>query len=334
MKKLASLTALAALALSLAGCAGSQHGAEESYVLVAANLKIPYWEAASAGLKQAATQLGVKSDVVGPAGYDPKAQREELRRLLTRNLKPSGILISPTDPVLLKDDIDAAIAQGIPVITIDSDAPTSKRLLYVGTDNYRAGEMAAQVAVKQLQGKGNVVVFTIPGQANLAERLRGYNDVFASRPQIKIVEVVDMKGDPALAFDRTGAILDSGKPAVDAFVCLEALSCAEVAEVLSRKQVTGKVVIAMDTHEMTLEGIKKGTISATVAQKPFTMAFTAVKMLDDIYHHKPASLDRLWELDPFSSLPAFVDTGATLIDKSNVEAFIRAHQSATAPAKK
>jgi ribose transport system substrate-binding protein len=135
MKKLASLTALAAFALSLAGCAGSQHAADESYILVASNLKIPYWAAAAAGLKQAATQLGVKSDVVGPAGYDPKAQREELRRIMARNLKPAGILISPADPVLLKDDIDAAIAQGIPVITIDSDAPTSKRLLYVGTDN-------------------------------------------------------------------------------------------------------------------------------------------------------------------------------------------------------
>jgi ribose transport system substrate-binding protein len=193
--------------------------------------------------------------------------------------------------------------------------------------------MAAQVATKLLKGKGNVVVFTIPGQANMVERLRGYSDVFATN-QIKIVETVDMKGDPAVAFDRTTAILDSGKPAVDAFVCLEALACAEVAEVINRKQVTGKLVIAMDTDELTLEGIRKGTISATVAQKPFTMAFTAVKMLDDIHHHKPASLDRRWALDPFSPIPAFVDTGATLIDKSNVEEFIREHQAATAPAKK
>ena len=38
--------------------------------------------------------------------------------------------------------------------------------------------MGAQLAVKQLQGKGNVVVFTMPEQANLKDRLRGYNEAF------------------------------------------------------------------------------------------------------------------------------------------------------------
>jgi ribose transport system substrate-binding protein len=57
------------------------------------------------------------------------------------------------------------------VITIDSDAANSKRLMFVGTDNYKAGMMGAEVAAKQLGGKGNVVVYTIPEQTNLNQRL-------------------------------------------------------------------------------------------------------------------------------------------------------------------
>jgi len=322
-----SFLLLGALVLPLLNCGGGPHSVEEKYFLLGINIKVPYWQVAGAGFRQAATQLQVKWSFVGPDTYDPKAQHEEFQRILKQ--QPTGILISPADPELMKADIDAAIAQGIPVITIDSDAPSSHRLLFIGTDNYAAGVMGARVAAKQLQGKGSVVVFTMPGQLNLSERLRGYRDVFASHPQIRIAEVVDVKGDPRIAFDKTMALTEKGQSKVDGFICLEATACEEVAEVLDRNKVTGKVVVAMDTHQGTLEGIQKGIVAATIAQKPFTMAFVGLKMLDDLYHHKPASLDGRWAQDPFSTIPSFVDTGATLIDKSNVSSFIQASTTAT-----
>ena len=87
------------------------------------------------------------------------------------------------DPTLMKDDIDQAVAAGIPVITVDSDAPASKRLFFIGTDNYHAGQIGGQRLAKELNGKGNVVVFTIPEQANLKERLRGYRDALEATPE-------------------------------------------------------------------------------------------------------------------------------------------------------
>ena len=86
----------------------------------------------------------------------------------------------------------------------------------------------------------------------------------------------------------------------------------------------------MDTDDRTLQWIQKGVITATVAQKPFTMAFYGVKMLDSLYHNKLGSLDKNWKQDPFSPLPTFVDTGVTLIDKSNVDAFIKERDSTNA----
>jgi len=182
--------------------------------------------------------------------------------------------------------------------------------------------MGAQVAVKKLNGKGNVVFFSMPGQPNLDERLRGYKDIFANSPAIKIVEVVNIKGDSRIAFDKTEEYLGrKGKDKIDAFICLEAAAPKDVAEVVRRSHASDRVLIAMDTEKETLDAIKDGTIAATIAQKPFTMSFVGVHILDDLLHNKLSSLDHDWGSDPKSPLPNFVDTGATLIDKSNVDQF-------------
>lgn len=310
----------AALA-TLAGCGGGRHESTEIYYLVTTNTKIAYWQEAAAGLRAAASQLQVKWEMAGPERYDPKAQKEEFDRLLSK--KPAGIMVSAADPAIMQPSIDAAIAQGIPVITIDSDAPKSKRLLFIGTNNYDAGQMGGEVVAKQLNGKGNVVLYTIVGQENLQERLDGYKRVFARYPGISIVETVDIKGDPVAAFEKTKEIFAKGTLKPDAFVCLEALACEEVAEVLDRQKATGKLVVAMDTNQGTLEGIQKGGIAATIAQKPYTMAFYGLKVLDDLYHNKLPRMDTNFASDTRSPLPLLLDTGATLITKSNVDSFLK-----------
>jgi ribose transport system substrate-binding protein len=312
--------------IPIIGCTGSQHSADEKYYLIATNIQLPYWKAAGAGLAKGAGQMHVRTEFAGPDTFDPKAEQEAFRKAVAA--KPNGILVSPADPELMKGDIDQAIAQGIPVITIDSDAPSSKRLLFIGTDNFKAGQMGASLLIKQLKGKGNVVVFTMPEQANLKERLRGYQDALGQHPQIKIMQVVDIKGDPRIAFDTTMEILKKDASKVDAFACLEAVACPEVADVLERNKMD-KVVVAMDTDPRTLEGIQKGRISATIGQKSYTMAYFGLKMVDDLHHNKLTPMDANWAQDSFSPIPTFVDTGVTLIDKSNVESFLKARENAT-----
>jgi ribose transport system substrate-binding protein len=72
-------------------------------------------------------------------------------------------------------------------------------------------------------------------------------------------------------------------------------------------------------------------IAATIAQKPYTMAFVGMQMLDTLYHHKPSALDADWSKDSFAPIPSFVDTGSGLIDKSNVDAFLQAGKNLAAP---
>jgi ribose transport system substrate-binding protein len=180
--------------------------------------------------------------------------------------------------------------------------------------------MSGDLLVKELGGKGTVALYSIPGQANVDERMEGCKRVLARYPAIKILPVVDMAGDPAKAFDGTRNLIAQGKTAPDAFVCLEALSCKEVADVLDRAGIKGKTIIAMDTAEGTLEWMRKGVIRATIAQKPFTMAYFGTRVLDDFHHAKPTP-DASSLQGTRSHLPVFVDTGATLVDKSNMASF-------------
>jgi ribose transport system substrate-binding protein len=93
--------------------------------------------------------------------------------------------------------------------------------------------------------------------------------------------------------------------------------------VVNETKMTGKVaVLAMDTDRGTLQWIQQGVISATIAQKPYTMAYLGVKLLDDLHHHRPASLTADFARDSFSRLPSSVDTGALMVDKQNVSRFL------------
>jgi ribose transport system substrate-binding protein len=317
---------LVAALLSLTACGGGHSG--EQYIFISVNNKIPYWQTAAAGFSQAAEELKVAYQFTGPDTYDPAGEREAMDGAIQK--KPAGILISVADANLLKDSIDRAIAAGIPVITADSDAPESKRLFFIGTNNYQAGLAGGKRLAQELKGHGTVVVFTMPSQPNLNERLRGYKDALESSPQIKLAHIVDIKGDPRVAFDTTTEFLANDKKEhIDGFVGLEALSGKEVATVLNNNNIKGRVVIAMDTDPETLEWIKKGVIAATIAQKPYTMAFVGLKMLDIVHHQHLPNLDSDWSHDGFSPVPAFVDTGSDVVDKANVERFESATKSLT-----
>jgi ribose transport system substrate-binding protein len=314
LRTVAALSAFASLLL-VAGCNQSRHDSTENYYMVASNIKLPYWRTAFDGLDRASKDLKVRAELVGPDTYDTKAQREIFREVVAK--KPTGIMISAADPELMRPEIDSALAAGIPVITMDSDAPNSHRLFFIGTNNYQAGIMGGRVLAQRLKGKGNIVVFTIPAQTNLIERLRGYQEALTDTG-IKIVQTIDIHGEPSVAFDKTMEIVKNSNQKVDGFVCLEATSGKEVADVLSRNNVKDKIVIAMDTDEGTLDWIDKGVIAATVAQKPYTMAYYGLCSLDELHHNKPTTLSADWRQNLQAVVPAIIDTGSSLIDRTNL----------------
>ncbi|MGA3045021.1 MAG: substrate-binding domain-containing protein [Terracidiphilus sp.] len=321
--KAIKMTALAMLALGIAittGC-GERHSLKEVYYLISANTSLPYWKTAAAGFNKAAAQYKVTAQVAGPDGYDPQAEKDALHKAAAA--KPAGILISVADVNVLQPEIDAAVSAGVPVITMDSDASGSRRLYFIGTNNLLAGRLGGNRVIAKLGGKGNVVVYTIAGQPNTEERLKGFKDVFENRPDIKIVEVVDIKDDPKIAFDKTQEYMAlTGPKKIDAFICLDSASGKPVSDAIKRSGATDRELVAWDVNQDTLDGIKAGTIDATIAQKPFTMGYVGLKALDEVFHNPPAQLTKDYSADSFAPYPVFVDTGTSLVDKSNVDLYI------------
>ena len=312
-------TCMAVTCSLLTGC--ERHSSSEQYYLIAANIDLPYWQTANAGLQRAAEEYGVKAIMDGPSGYDPVAELDAFHAAVLR--RPAGILVSVADSRVMTPEIDAAVSSGIPVITIDSDDPDSKRLYFIGTNNLEAGRLGGERVAAQLNGKGNVVLFTMPEQPNLVERLKGYKDAFDKYPGIKIVEVFDMKGDSGTALDKTQEYLArTGAAKIDAFVCLESSAGKDVAEAFKRSHATGRLLVAMDVDKATLDLVKEGIIDSTISQKPYTMALYGLKALDDVHHYPVKNLARNYGLDPFAPFPAFVDTEVSLVDKSNVDVLL------------
>jgi len=304
--------------LGTASCQKPYHDEKERYVIIATNVKLPYWQEAEAGLRDVSQQLGVRAEMLGPESFDPPEELRAFQKAVSEN--PAGILISVSRPDLFQDAISAAVANGIPVITIDADAPDSKRVSFVGTDNFRAGQESGKRIAEILHGKGNLVLVTIPGQLNLDDRVRGANEALKKYPGIKVVQTLDDNGDPRVANDSISALI-KGKASFDGVLCLEASGGSGAAEALHRLDLQGKIpVVAFDKDPSTLDWIERGVITATVTQKPYVMSYYGVKFADDL-HHNAVHEFKDWRTAPSGPLPKWVDTGTAVVDKSNLNAF-------------
>ncbi len=311
-------------AAMLVSCQKPYHQENELYIFVAANTALPYWQEAKAGFSDAARALGVRWNFTGPDSFSPDEELEAFRKATEK--RPAGVLVYPTRPELFKAAIDNAVKAGIPVICIDSDAPDSRRILFIGTDNYRAGTESGRRIAEQMHGKGSLVVIWVAGQLNQEERLRGVQDTLKKFPAIKITQTLDDKSLPQSANDQVSYLLEprqgKGEPEkVDGILCLEASGGRGAAEALHRLNLSGTIpIVGMDRDPETLDFISGGAIAATIAQKPYTMSFYGLRFLDDL-HHNIVHEFKDWRTAPVSPLPIRVDTGTAVIDKDNLAAF-------------
>jgi ribose transport system substrate-binding protein len=302
----------------LTACQQPYHQPEERYVFVAFNTGLPYWQEAEAGLTDASKQMGVKAELVGPAAFSANDELTAFQQAVAQ--KPSGIMLSAANPDIFKDPINTAILQGIPVICVDADSPDSKRVMFVGTDNFRAGQESGKRMAEALGGKGNVAVISIPSQFNISERMRGVSEALKKYPAVKITKTIDDKGDARVADDAISALL-RGKDKPDGIISLEASGGSGAADALHIVSLEGKIpVVTFDKDPETLDWIERGAITATIVQKPYVMGYYGLKFLDDL-HHNAVHEFKDWRTAPAPPMPAWVDTGTAIVDKNNLAAF-------------
>src|ERR1017187_2958333 len=161
MKQIA-LTMLALAVAFTSGC--NTEPKKDVYYMIATNVMLPYRQTVANGFNKAAAQYNVTVRVVGPQTYDPLGELDVLQQAV--RAKPAGILISVSDVSVLQREIDSAVKEGIPVITIDSDAFISRRLYFIGTNNLEAGRLGGNRLLEKLGSKGREI-----GRASCRERV-------------------------------------------------------------------------------------------------------------------------------------------------------------------
>lgn len=297
---------------------------QQIYYFIGVSIGNPYWVDARIGFKERGDQLGVKTVFTGPVDSNVQGQASELDQVIAQ--KPNGILISPADADSLKPGIDRAMDAGIPVITVDTDSPASKRLCYVGTANYESGLVVGTLMAKALGGKGKVGISNLSGQWNLEERERGVKDALKAYPGIQYVQTVNDRADDQIAVTRNREMI-SANPDIAGICGLNAASGPGIAKAVIESGKKGQIkIVCFDRNEDMLNYIKDGTIEASVAQKTHLMAALALQMLYDLNNGKIGHLPD-WRKAQAPPLPASVDTGIMVITKDNVEQFRHSDQT-------
>ncbi len=298
LKNLCFLTVFLALSLSTFGLA---HAAERVFAVVYPVIN-PFFEATSRGAENEAERLGVEVLIKGPDRFDVEQQIAIVEDLIER--KVDGFGIGSVDPTKLTPYIDRAVEQGIKVVAFDSDAPLSKRLAYIGTNNFKAGEHMAHVLGTALGGKGKVLVsMGIPSQLNLKQRLQGLEYVLKDEyPDITIVEMQSGWGSHNLTLQCIENMTDS-HPDFDALVGIDSFAGPAMVIVWKGKGLS-QVAVTFDDLPETIGGVRNGQIYAAIVQRQYDWGVNVVKQLN---HAVGGGV-----------IPENTDTGTLEITKTNL----------------
>lgn len=331
-KKLLSLLLSSVLACSFvftgcnSGASGSngskaalQGDKSEEYYMVTFLSGIEYWKGCFKGFEDAGKNYGVKTIYTGAPQYDVNQEVTVLEQIIAK--KPAGIAVTCMNPDALAAPIKKAMDSGIPVVTFDSDSPKSGRYSFLSTGNEAAGTMAAKALSEQIGGSGDVILITLPGQLNHDERAQGFKDALSKTyKNIKLVATGNGKGDQTEAAKVTAGFLQSN-PNVKGIFCTDATSGVGVATAVKEAGKAGQVkIVSFDTDKGTLDSIKSGVISASIAQGTFNMGYWSLNYLFQLNHNLINPVDG-WKKKNINPLPPTVDTGVNIVTKSNVDSF-------------
>ena len=236
-----------------------------------------FWTIARKGTEKAAAELP-NADIEFRINSDNTAaeQQHVVDDLLVKGI--DGIAISPVDPVNQLQMLNRAAQQAL-VITQDSDAPSSNRVCYIGTDNVAAGRQAGGLVKEALPQGGKIMVFVgTLDAANAQQRYQGLKEAL----QGTNIQILDVRTDSA---DRVRAKSNAAdtlvnQPDIAGMVGLWSYNGPAIVGAVRDAGKTGKVkIVAFDEEDETLNGIKEESIYATVVQQPFEFGYQSMKLI-------------------------------------------------------
>lgn len=268
----------------------------------------PFWDLCAAGVRIAEKELGVSCEVLMP----PKGVVDQKRMMETVLAKGiSGIAVSPVDAENQTEFLNE-VSQNTILITNDSDAPKSKRLVFIGTNNYKAGRALGGLVKKALPEGGEVMLFVGRlEQLNARQRRQGVIDELLDRP---VQSLDQLNYDPVDATNLTSEdsnyeILDTRTDnfdkaraksnAEDAIAkyndlqCMVGLFAYNSPSCIDAIKEAGKLgtikICGFDEQDALLQAISDGHAFGTISQQPWKYGYESIKMLYNIRQGKQPS---------------------------------------------
>lgn len=280
MKRSIKLKFICVLALEFAmfaGCDSSEPRPPKAVKSVAfiTNTTSDFWTIARKGVEKADAELAdvtVAFKTTNTGAIDE--QNRHIRQSLDRD--DDAIAISPIDSAGQKELINNA-AKRIPVITHDSDAPDTDRVLYVGADNRSAGRQAGELVKKALPQGGKIMVFVGRAEVqNARERFEGLKESLQGS-KVEVIDLMTDDANPTRARENAYQTLKK-YPDIAGMVGLWSYNGPAILQALRPEGALGKIkIVCFDDDKDTLAGIKDGAIFGTVAQQPFEYGYQTVQ---------------------------------------------------------
>jgi ABC-type sugar transport system substrate-binding protein len=284
-RRLALLAGL--LAAFVVGCGGGDRRSDADLrgVRLAAVIKgldNPFFVTMRAGLVATARRDDARLEVAAaPTGLqDTAGQASALESLAARH--PRCYVVNPINPTNLVGAL-ARVAGDTPVVNVDSvigeeaaKAVGVKITTYIGTDNRTGGRLGADAMAALVDRGARVAVITgIPGDVGSGLRADGFKD--GNRGRFDVVATIAADFERGKARQAAAALLRTD-PRVAGFFAVNDLMALGAADAVRAAGRQGDVdVIGFDGIPQALAAVGRGSLSATVAQYPYTMGQLSVE---------------------------------------------------------
>ncbi|TMK97541.1 MAG: sugar ABC transporter substrate-binding protein [Actinobacteria bacterium] len=305
-------TILAACGSSASSGGGSTSvfGSHPSYKFVFVNhvTTNPFFTPTQYGIADACKLLGCSYQWTGSENSDVNQMVNALNSAVTA--KADGIAVSLIDLHAFNAPVEKALAAGMPVVAYNADAPTNKRLSYIGQDLKLAGEKMGERIVSAV-GSGEVGLFiATPGSANLQPRIEG------------VEKAVRSSGKPITTHSvATGAAVAGEQSTIEAFYqshksakglySVDGGSTESLAKVMQKLGLRGKVHAGgFDLTEQTIKLLGEGFIDFTIDQQPYLQGFLPTLQLF------------LYKVSNSQTGPFEANTGLKFVTKETVEPYV------------
>jgi ABC-type sugar transport system substrate-binding protein len=274
----------------------------------------PFWQSVQNAVAGRATADGVTVDIVPLSAPSVPEQLSQIDDAITNQV--DGILLGPIDAAAIAPGIASANAAGIPVIAIDT-APTAGQVVsVVRTDNVAAARRAGLYIGQKLAGKGSVLNV----QGDLAnpvgqERDTGFRDGLSGFPDITLVSAPGSWQYNNGLFQTLAQLPQPQKgtptppePLVNAVFAAGPEMARGAADAVEQVQADTVFVVGFGATNDTLRMIRNGLLDAVVAEYPTRAGAMAV---DQMVRHLNGE-----------SIPMQLDSGSTLVNGGNIDAFV------------